>query len=233
MSKVAHYKTLETERVQALVNRWISDSDAKLRVLDFGCGKGKYLELFTAGGLDVHGADTNDDYVHELNARGFNVFNAREILKSDEKYDVVFLSHLVEHVGPDNLALLIPKLCNLVCPGGMLVMLTPLLGERFYFDFSHIRPYYPQSIRHAFGQTSAPLSYGSLNCLTLEDIYFFKDPYRTRKLRSFYVGTGPWRGVINAVNRLSDILWRITGGQFGVVASWLGVYRVSTDIEDV
>ena len=68
---------------------------------------------------------------------------------------LVFLSHLVEHLPPADLVLLIPRLCALLVPDGRLVLITPLLGERFFHDFSHIRPYYPQSLRHAFGQQTA------------------------------------------------------------------------------
>jgi SAM-dependent methyltransferase len=224
--RVAHYQTLELERVQALARRWKSGHQGTLRILDFGCGRGKYLEVFAAAGFETTGADVNADYIRELTDRGFRVRDAAEVLAGDETYDIVFLSHLVEHVGPDALVGLIPKLCDLIRGQGMLVIVTPLLGERFYYDFSHVRPYYPQSIRHAFGQTVSPLSYGNLDRIELTDIYFFKDPFRTRKLRSFYVGTGLRRAAVDWLNRCFDVLWRISGGRVGVASSWLGVYRV-------
>jgi hypothetical protein len=109
---------------------------------------------------------------------------------------------------------------------GRLVIVTPTPGERFYHDFSHVRPYLPQSVRHAFGQTGAPISFGEASLIELVDIYFFKDPYRTRLWRSFYVGGGISKVFTGTINTAFDIVWRLSAGRFGVIASWLGVYKL-------
>ncbi|MNN66956.1 hypothetical protein D3C81_1825610 [compost metagenome] len=121
--------------------------------------------------------------------------------------------------------IMLDKLISLLSPSGRLVIISPTLGERFFYDFSHIRPYYPQSIRHAFGQSSSPLSFGATERVLLKDIYFFKDPMRTRKWRSFYVTSSPLNPLTRALNNTFDIAWRVTAGHVGVTSSWLGVYQ--------
>ncbi|MFC4274309.1 class I SAM-dependent methyltransferase [Achromobacter aloeverae] len=226
MKKIAHYQTLEYDRIVTLMRSYARDR-AGLRVLDFGCGLGKFLACFKELGLDVVGVDMNLDYVARAREQGYSAYAPEEFFRrNDAPFDVIFLSHLVEHVAPDDLVGLIPRLCALLGEHGRLVLLTPTPGERFYHDFSHIRPYLPQSIRHAFGNTGMPLSYGEAALIELVDIYFFRDPYRTRGWRSFYVGSGVKRMLTRWLNAAFDGLWRLSGGRIGVQASWLGVYRI-------
>jgi len=127
------------------------------------------------------------------------------------------LRDLVSHVGAE---------LELAPAENIIEWAVATFGERFFHDFSHVRPYLPQSVRHAFGQVGAPLSFGERNLIELVDIYFFKDPWRTRSWRSFYVGTGASRLATLAINALFDGVWRASGGRLGTVASWLGVYRL-------
>ncbi|MGH8777714.1 class I SAM-dependent methyltransferase [Paraburkholderia sp.] len=225
--KPAHYQSLEYERIESIMRAFQQGRDTPLRVLDFGCGLGKYLDCFAALGLAATGVDTNADYVARAQAKGYAAASPDDFFASPhEPFDIVFLSHLIEHVTPDALVTLIPRLCALLAPDGKLVVLTPTPGERFYHDFSHVRPYLPQSVRHAFGATGMPISFGEAALIELVDIYFFKDPCRTRMWRSFYVGTGIKGALTRACNRAFDLVWRVSGGRIGVTSSWLGVYAL-------
>lgn len=228
MSKPAHYQTLEEERIARLFAEFAQGRAQPLRVLDYGCGRGKYLALFTSLGCDVTGVDKNPAYVADAKAHGVAAYSTEEFFALDpSRFDAILLSHLIEHLTPESLAALIPRLCRLLGEGGQLVIVTPVPGERFYHDFTHVRPYLSQSIRHAFGQTGAPISYGEMRIIELVDIYFFKDPYRTRLWRSFYVGNAVCKAVTRAINAGFDGVWRLSGGRIGTVASWLGIYRLS------
>ena len=227
MKKNAHYQSLEYDRIVSMMQRFQRSSGTKLRVLDFGCGLGKFLDCFASLGLQATGVDTNADYVARAKEKGYAAYTPDEFFSiAHEPFDVVFLSHLIEHVAPDALVDLLPRLCAQLAKDGRLIVISPTVGERFYHDFSHIRPYLPQSIRHAFGATGMPISFGEAGLIELVDIYFFKDPYRTRQWRSFYVGSGARRVFTRIYNRLLDLLWRGSGGRIGVVASWLGVYEL-------
>ncbi|AOJ71000.1 MULTISPECIES: class I SAM-dependent methyltransferase [Burkholderia] len=225
MKKPAHYQTLEYERIMVLMRAFQHASSRPLRVLDYGCGLGKFLDGFAALGLDVTGVDTNPDYVARARAKGYAAYEPDAFLASQQQpFDVIFLSHVIEHVSPDGLVTLVPRLCAFMHDASRMILVSPTPGERFYHDFSHVRPYLPQSIRHAFGTTGMPISFGEAGLLEMVDVYFFKDPYRTRLWRSFYTGPPLKRALTRGYNRLLDIAWRASGGRVGVIASWLGVY---------
>jgi SAM-dependent methyltransferase len=227
MRLAAHYQSLEADRIAKVFADLAARRQSPMRVLDFGCGPGKYLSRLAALGCAVTGVDTNPDYVAKAVADGYAAYAPDAFFATPGlRFDAVLLSHVIEHLAPAELVDLVPRLCALLTAEGSLVIVTPTVGERFYHDFSHVRPYLPQSVRHAFGQQGAPLSFGERDLIELVDVYFFKDPYRTRSWRSFYVGGGWARGATRAVNGTFDLLWRMTGGRVGAVASWLGVYRV-------
>lgn len=227
MKKIAHYQTLEYARIIALMHAFQRRSDRPLRVLDYGCGLGKFLDGFAALGIDVTGVDANPDYVARARAKGYAAHEpAAFFADPPAPFDIVFMSHLIEHVTPDGLVDLVPRLCALMGADSRMILISPTPGERFYHDFSHIRPYLPQSIRHAFGATGMPISFGEAGLLEMVDIYFFKDPYRTRMWRSFYTGHPVKRALTRAYNWLLDAAWRVSGGRIGVTASWLGVYEL-------
>jgi SAM-dependent methyltransferase len=222
----AHYQSLEYERIKTIVADMAAIRQSTLRVLDFGCGPGKYATYLASKGYAVTGVDSNLDYVSKAVDRGYATYLPSEFFAaSGLEFDVILLSHLIEHLSPADLVDLIPRLCSMLSADGRLIIVTPTFGERFYHDFSHVRPYLPQSVRHAFGQHGAPLSFGERNLVELVDVYFFKDPYRTRSWRSFYVGGPLAKSATRTVNAAFDLLWRLSGGRVGIVASWLGVYR--------
>lgn len=152
----AHYQTLETLRVERLLKEWSAATTSPLSVLDYGMGRGKYLKLFRALNLQVSGVDINQQYIAEARSQGFEAWHESELEGIDRTFDVIYLSHLIEHLDPTQLMSLLDRLITLLSSNGRLIMISPTLGERFFYDFSHIRPYYPQSIRHAFGQSSSP-----------------------------------------------------------------------------
>lgn len=229
MSNAPHYKTLEYVRIRSLISDLSKKQIGTLRVLDFGCGRGKFLACFSSLGCDVTGVDINPDYVCAARSKNTAAFSPESFfLENVTKFDVILLSHVIEHLTPQELVELVPRLCDRLATDGRLIIVSPTPGERFYHDFSHVRPYLPQSIRHAFGQTGAPISYGESRLIELIDIYFFKDPFRTRFWRSFYVGKRFNRVFTRIVNIGFDVLWRVTRGRIGVVASWLGVYKLNS-----
>lgn len=233
MKYAAHYQSLEDARVARLFARYVAGRATPLRVLDYACGRGKYLQKFAELGCDVLGVDANAAYVAAARDRGFAACTAEEFESlPTPKFHVVFMSHLIEHLPPEPLARLITQVCARLVDNGILIVITPVPGERFYHDFTHVRPYLPQSIRHALGQSGAPISLGERNLIELVDIYFFRDPFRTRHWRSFYVGSPPKKAGTRAINAIFDALWRSSGGRFGIVASWLGVYRLRSTQPD-
>jgi len=106
--------------------RFLGNTD-KIDVLDIGCGDGWMLDLYraidkkkiTTSGIDF---DSNvckvaESYGHKIYCGRFEDFN------SDEKFDLINTSHVIEHVSdPKGLA---KHVFNLLKPGGLFVVETP------------------------------------------------------------------------------------------------------------
>ena len=69
------------------------------KVLDIGCGTGGVLSAYKENGCDVLGLDFDDDYLSE--AKNNNIFVKKgsiDVLRKDEKFDLIIISHVLEHV---------------------------------------------------------------------------------------------------------------------------------------
>lgn len=225
-----HYQNREKERVEFLFANRLKNK----KILDVGCGTGKYLEIFKKYGCQATGMDLNPHQVQDLRGKGYDVYTPIELPK-DEKWDVIFMSHVIEHMTPDTLISTFESLFPRLENNGLLVIITPLLGARFYYDFSHIRPYYPQSLWMLFGDLKCPASYKSGWRLALDDIYFFRDPWRLRECRNYYPCVAKYESswkfsfFSNAVTLANVMLafgYKLLPDLLGTPASWLGIYKL-------
>ena len=103
------------------------------RVLDVGCGNGGFLAIAEEAGWQAEGIDFDIEAVNAARSRGLNVRHGGIELFADkcECYDVITLSHVVEHVHEP--VALLRRLYELLKPGGMLWLETPnidSLGSR-------------------------------------------------------------------------------------------------------
>lgn len=68
-------------------------------VLEIGCGAGGILAVFKENGANVIGLDFDDDYLNEARNHDIKVIKgSTEVLDIDQKFDVIILSHLLEHI---------------------------------------------------------------------------------------------------------------------------------------
>lgn len=132
-------------------------------LLDVGCGNGRFLKLATEMGWNAEGIDFDSKAVETACQRGLTVHHGGiEILSGESvKYDVITLSHVIEHVH-DPLGLL-RNLYRLLKPGGMLWLETPNLASLGHTRFGsnwrglepprHLMLFTPGSLRQALYQT--------------------------------------------------------------------------------
>ncbi|MEO6250353.1 MAG: class I SAM-dependent methyltransferase [Luteimonas sp.] len=104
-------------------------------LLDVGCGNGAFLRLASEMGWSVSGLDFDPHAVEQARNAGFSVTvgGIDELDHVTDGYDVITLSHVVEHVADPNDLLV--RLHRLLKPGGRLWMETPnihSLGHRLY-----------------------------------------------------------------------------------------------------
>jgi len=120
-------------------------------IVDLGSGNG---EFGTCGDIcskydNFYLLDGNVQTVHELRAKFRNVikYTAPGPLPfKNGSVSYVHCSHFIEHLFPKELYNLLEEVDRVLKFGGILAVSAPLLYEDFYYDLSHIRPYYPQTL---------------------------------------------------------------------------------------
>jgi SAM-dependent methyltransferase len=127
-------------------------------VLDIGCGRGEFLELLKGAGIPAQGVELNPEMVRVAQEKGVEVFqgDGLEYLRNfpDRKLGGIFLSQVIEHLGPENLRELVRTAFLKLAPGGVLLAetvnpqcLTTFSGA-FYVDLSHHNPIHPEGARY-------------------------------------------------------------------------------------
>jgi SAM-dependent methyltransferase len=115
------------------LSRWLRDNcqiqtspGSSRSFLDVGCGMGANLLAAQRLGLDVQGFEPSATHAHiAINRLHLPVvpeyFTAARV--GDRKFDVVMLSHVIEHIYEPKIFL--QELLSVLKPGGVLVVITP------------------------------------------------------------------------------------------------------------
>jgi SAM-dependent methyltransferase len=126
------------------------------KVLDVGCGRGAFLRTVGARGVGVDGAA---EHVSVCRAGGLDV---QQVLLpgalpfEDGAFDGVYCSHVVEHLPPADAARLMAEIDRVLCPGGVLLVRSPLASKHFWDDPTHVRPYHLHCLLQFLGGWEAP-----------------------------------------------------------------------------
>jgi len=110
----------------------------KKRILDVGCGSGRFLEVLRDFGpkeWELVGTDFDPSAVERCRARGFEAHQSRveDLRGEDGTYDAVVMLQLIEHV--EDPALIAERVFALLRPGGVFVVETPNLAGWDYRIF--------------------------------------------------------------------------------------------------
>lgn len=229
----AHYQKLEERCLERLfATRFKGKS-----LLDIGCGQGKYLRLLNVHCSRITGVDANPMQVDALRQEGFEVYLPEEL--PVRKYEILLMSHVVEHLSAKDLVAFMDRYLPMLEDDGRLVVITPMPGIRFWHDYTHVRPYTPQSLGMMFGILGGPAAFRPQIGMALEEIWFFRDSWRVRNNRYYFplppegVGEGTiyFRRLIVVANAVLAGLHAISGGRLGKLTSWMGVYRCADIVE--
>jgi SAM-dependent methyltransferase len=198
------------------------------RVIDVGCGYGRNLRLLRDRGFDVLGVDSNAQIVEANRAAGLPCMTAEEFARTGEAFDLLLMSHVIEHFAPEALVSFMDGYLDRLKSGGGMVIATPLLGPFFYDDFDHVKPYHPTGLLMVFGEGRAQVQYYARNRLALEDVWIRRSPLRLGHGRSRYLST--WRArARQAADFGGALLFRATGGVVGSADGWVGLFRKLSD----
>ena len=105
--------------------RWLPKPELGQRLLDVGCGNGKFLLNARDAGWQVVGVDPDPNAVATAQALGLEVHKGSiEILDCElASFDAITLSHVIEHVHEPGV--LLSSVQRLLKPGGILYIDTP------------------------------------------------------------------------------------------------------------
>ncbi len=70
------------------------------RVLEVGCGYGRFLRSMAAAGLQATGIDINPGIIAANRAAGLTCISPEEFAASEETWDVILMAHVIEHFSP-------------------------------------------------------------------------------------------------------------------------------------
>jgi O-antigen chain-terminating methyltransferase len=148
----------DEDAVRQKLKKYVSHFPAGRDVLDFGCGRGEFLELLREGGRIGRGVDLAGGMLDRAREKGLAVLegDALEHLKTlpDGSLGGIFSSQVIEHLAPEYLRGLVRESLRVLRVGGVLLMETinPLslfaLSRIFFLDPSHRQPLHPEYLRY-------------------------------------------------------------------------------------
>jgi len=126
-------------------------------VVDLGCGRGEFLDLLRARGVEARGVEGNAHAVRECRERGLDVLHGDllEFLRGQGTSSLggVFAAQVVEHLPPPTLTALLSDAHRAIRPGGLLALETVNAAsalaflDHFIRDLTHERPLHPETLR--------------------------------------------------------------------------------------
>jgi SAM-dependent methyltransferase len=214
----------EARKVAEFLAREDAPSLGQCKVLEVGCGYGRHLRALNRLGFEMTGVDVNPEIVRANREAGLRCFVAEEFSQTNDSYDALLMSHVIEHFAPKDLIPFLDGYLDRLKVGGRLIIATPLLTRFFYDDFDHVKPYHPLGFLMVFGDGQAQVQYYSRNKLRLEDVWIRRGHWRFVHRRGRYMNSAATR-LIQAVEFGSALAFRISGGLIGQADGWVGMFR--------
>lgn len=123
------------------------------KLLDIGCGRGRYLKGFKLLGYDIKGVDVDDEAVKICRKKNFEVKQVdlnEDKIPDNEKFDFIFSRSVIEHMERKAIDFLLDQIHDLIEPDGKVLLITPCWEKAykiFYDDPTHKTPFTKTGIR--------------------------------------------------------------------------------------
>jgi len=221
---VAIFYDYDQPIILSFLENYTKQERSKCKVLDVGCGLGKKLTALTTAGYQTLGVDVNAQIVESNQKQGLNCITVEDFLKTEDEFDVILMSHIIEHFYPAELKDFMDYYLDRLKVGGYLIIATPLLTKYFYDDFDHVKPYSPTGIWMVFCQTATQVQYYSRNKLGLKDLKFRRQPYRFTFVRGKYIRNWTTK-IYQVIEFISAVLCLISFGLIGNKDGWVGIFK--------
>jgi 2-polyprenyl-3-methyl-5-hydroxy-6-metoxy-1,4-benzoquinol methylase len=99
------------------------------RLLDVGCGNGRFIQEMKTCGWEVEGVDFDPKAIDKMRKQGLTVYagDLRDIAYAQDTFDAITLSHVIEHLF--NPIEILTECKRILRPGGQLVVVTPNINS--------------------------------------------------------------------------------------------------------
>jgi SAM-dependent methyltransferase len=217
----------ESERckVKSMVGCLSANHSKPLKILDVGCGYGTNLLPLQELGHQAIGVEVNETIVAENRKKSLQCFTPAESkTKNFGDFDLIIMSHVIEHFMPENLIKFMDEYLDILKPGGHLLIATPLMSDYFYDDFDHVKPYQPTGIQMVFSGDSAQVQYYSRNKLKLKDLWYRKSYFRVHHSKTRHLSSAA-KIIIKLLDLMSVFFYLISFRQIGKTDGWVGLFQ--------
>ena len=178
----------------SLISNLVNNKDKK--ILDVGSGTGEFLNFFKKKGWEVRGLET-DDKAREFAIKNFNCEidkNIDQTLENKEKFDVITLWHVLEHVYDINVYL--SKLKRLLKDGGYIILGLPNCNSydaKYYKEFWYAYDLPIHASHFTKKDIKKLVAKHDFHSLTIKPLVF--DAYYISMLSSKKIGSSIIRGI--------------------------------------
>jgi SAM-dependent methyltransferase len=194
------------------------------KVLEVGCGYGYFLQCAVEAGYDAYGIDLSPSAVkwasERLPGRVFCGLLEEVPEIQGEQYDVIFGSHLIEHITSPGEFL--EQAAKLLRPGGLIVMVTPnvesllsrVSGKRWvsYKIPEHVSYYSPRTITELLRRSGFSVT-------TVDSAYqYYALPFVATRVRELLHPVSRLVPQLEQTRLLRDRRIRVTSGSMRVIA---------------
>lgn len=121
--RIDYYKKCY-EKEYSIYSSYLNKKD-KRKVLDVGCGDGRFLEIFRNHGWQCLGLEPSDSSRKKALEKGFKIFDTPflELNEDIGKFDLIFIDNVIEHI--NNPIPFLKKAFKYLDNNGILVLKTP------------------------------------------------------------------------------------------------------------
>lgn len=125
---------------KSFFNNWIEHPNSHLRVLDLGCGDGKYLDFFKQFFKEenIFGAEISRIRVDRCKNKGWKSVYLIERLKKlpfpDEYFDFINFDQVIEHISLKEIDFYLTELARILRRNGKIIIVTPNYPIKRIYD---------------------------------------------------------------------------------------------------
>lgn len=125
------------------------DRNKNYTFLEVGSGECRFVKKIISKypNLNITCVEINSDLATIAKELGCDVINDNILnICWNKVFDIVHCSHVIEHFNYPAISQLLDWLISSTKVGGSLIIRSPLMHAKFYYDLDHIRPYPPEAI---------------------------------------------------------------------------------------